>query len=376
MAILTVEVLANSLRAAEDQSIRAGERFSAAISGFLGTPYQEPHIEKLAKVDIGRYILAQHQYIHMLQPFVSSSVSGSLPQQLGEYVRLVALMDESLREQLQGAIHWYGLAVASGDPAVGYLSAWIGLEYLGALLSEHWHPLGVKVSCNTCGNASGKDRARGNAGIEHALGLAARRQLWDTSSMDTQLRTLLESELQVAVTFNDAETLRNRLVHGFKEQGKVPSDYFAEANLYRRHMIHILNYCIRVMMGKNSRSLIAADHRTRPDFRYSLEFKEPLPRDPFVEQWFNEPKISHSYGRIGSDNTPSGEFEYAQWGTKAEAEAIKLDAMDHFSRGAQLYDLTADPNKREPVEPSPTWEDRAEEPNWRPFVPLEENTSQ
>ena len=130
-----------------------------------------------------------------------------MPQQLGEYIRLVASLDESLWEQLQGAIHWYGLAVATGDAAVGYLSAWIGLEYLGKLLNQHWHQLGAKVSCNICGNVSGEDRNRGKAGIEHALGLAARKQLWDISSMDINLGTLLQSELQPHVTFKDAETL-------------------------------------------------------------------------------------------------------------------------------------------------------------------------
>ena len=83
MAILGVEGLATSLRAAEDQSHRAGERFSAAISGFLGTPYQEPLLEKLAKKDSERHLLAQHHYIHMLQPFVSSRASWILATAIG-----------------------------------------------------------------------------------------------------------------------------------------------------------------------------------------------------------------------------------------------------------------------------------------------------
>ena len=363
---MMLEFLSPSLKKAENHAIKIGQDMSSAVASSWNTPFQEPRLYRIAHEDVTKKILSQHHYSYLPEPAVIDFGGTSLLHVLPAAINILESLDTQTGERVIAAQRWYGMALAADDPAISYLAAWMGLEYIGMLLNQLWHKNGVKLTCNVCQNPANIKRDRTMAGIEHGFGLLASGQLIDLNTMAQSARPQFNRDIKTGFTFKQAENIRNILVHGLEQHPEVR----AEAPKFRRHLTHVLYGCIRHLVRVTDRAVLPAEHRVGPDLRYSIKSRRPQDADPYLDKW---PTVVELKIAADSDYAKSGFTRTTEAKIDAASQAkIGFECSEAFSRGIGAFDLTDQESDPKPMTGLVAWEDRSVEPDWQPFIPVDE----
>ena len=361
--IAVVELVAPCLKVAEDRAIRVGWQISTYISAYFGTPYEEPQLVRIAVLDAVGALKAQHHYQYLPRPATVVSGGSGITGDLMNYIGRLTGFEPEPRERLKVAAHWYGMALASNDSAVSYVSAWTGLESIDPLLDRKWHEVNGFEHCGTCNVQPDEKKSTRYPGIRHAFGLVANETLFDLGRMHSTVVTFLESELRIDLTYVEANDLRNELAHGDRSLTEASES----AVIYRRHLIHVLHGSIRHIIANRAPSMVAADHRVRPDCRYSMDFNSAQAKSPYSGEWLPGPQFTVVSQRAQNLSRYYRSVSVDISGDMSLIELIAADCTQLFGRRIDEFDLEEDPFNPKLMPPSPTWEERSEEPNWQPF---------
>ena len=363
---LVLEFLSPSLKLAENHALEIGQDISSAVAAYWNTPFQEPRLSRIARKDMTNKIVTQHHYSYLPEPAVIDFGGIGLLNVLPAAIHALETLGSQTGERLIAAQRWYGMALAADDPSISYLGAWMGLEYIGVLLNDLWHKNGVNITCKVCQNTPNTNRNRKFAGIEHGFGLLENGQLIDLNGMGQSDQLLIRRDVKTGFTFEQAETIRNNLVHGLEQHPEAR----AEASEFRRHLTHVLYGCIRHLVRVTARAVLPAEHRVGPDLRYSIKFGAPQDADPYLDKWPTvvelEIAADSNYSTSGFTRTIEAQID------AASQTRIEFECSEAFSRGIGAFDLTDQESEPKPMTGLVAWEERSVEPDWQPFVPVDE----
>ena len=195
---LTAELQASNLESAEDAALHVGLRFSQVLAAYSGSPTQTPKLKRIGRIGESEGLFDQYDYFYLEGPDALPRV-GLRPYHLEKLLSWFGAFDEPTAYRLELAARWYGNSVGAQDPLDGYLAAWIGLESVGSIFGDQVHEYGPKVACNVCGNETGIDRNRGEAGIQHSVKAVAPEILQRYSIVDLKrLRDVIAHGLKPA----------------------------------------------------------------------------------------------------------------------------------------------------------------------------------
>ena len=265
-----------------------------------------------------------------------------------QYLTSVSSIGGGVRHQLESAIHWYGIAIGADDPPVSYVAAWTALESIGAAIDRVVHPNGTKARCETCGNEVGQRRKRTLAGITHMFNRLASEPL--SLNMPDDAGDLLARELRIGFSAEEAKYLRDTIVHGLEEIEPLIQKSVGA----RRHLIHVLNASIQIVMGPNIKSWMTGDYDFRPDARFSLKFRKGLKNQPYHGEWVEGPRWEIRPGTQGTAPPRST----VGWGITPDL--VESMSKQWFKRNVDIYNFSDGSN----LTGLPTWDDRLEEPVW------------
>lgn len=349
--VLTSQFLALDVTEAEDRSLALGHQLGHLTAYFVGAPPQRPRLKRIAEVTTDDTLLAQWDYFYDSESPPSIRVQ---PRELNEFLRKLAETDKAKRATLELAMRWYALSTAGQSVLDQYLSIWIGLEAIGPILAEYYHPGSPKVHCAVCQNVPGKDRDRSRSAVEHLI-----RQNAPEAFEEHTLQSLYD--------------LRSAIVHPPKPRADLEREV--------EPLVPALQLCLGAgILGARSgpiaeplygwKGALPRDYEERPDARGEIVPSRALPdHKPFFGEWIdltrdfedrdvgvNETGEYHRFGdvRIGIKATaPKG---------MSESEFARRYVL--FQRSGVTYELT-DKNV-EPVVPiaPEAWRTRPEPPAW------------
>ena len=280
---VTFELVGANLRDAEDQALKIARTFSSIVSAYAGYPVESPRLYRVASVDTDGSSITQHDYYYNPRPYMLSEFDKATEADFQDYLTTASSIDNKIRYKLQSAIHWYGIAISADDPTVSYVAAWTGLESIGVAVDGIAHPNGIKVQCETCRNTPGKGRDRKMAGITHMFNRLASEPL--SATMPDDAKELLTRELISGFSAKKAKDLRHDIVHGLGEIEPLTQRSLDT----RRHLIHVLNASIQVVMGPGIKSWMTGDYAFHPDARFSVKCRKGLKQQPFYGKWMERP---------------------------------------------------------------------------------------
>ena len=280
---VTFELVSSNLRHAEDRALKIAGTFSSIVSAYAGYPVESPRLHRIASVDADESPITQHDYYYNPRPHMLSEFDKTTEAYFQDYLNTAYSIDNKVRYKLQSAIHWYGIAISADDSTVSYVAAWTGLESIGVAVDGIAHPNGVKVHCEICGNIPGQNRDRKLAGITHMFTSLSNGPLFAAISEDS--KELFTKEIISGFSTEEAKRLRHRIVHGL---GEIES-LIQKSVHTRRHLIHILNASIQVVMGPGIRSWMTGDYTLHPDARSSVKCRKALKYQPFYGKWVERP---------------------------------------------------------------------------------------
>ena len=349
---VTLELVGANLRDAEDQALKIAKTFSSIVSAHAGYPVESPRLYRIASVDTDGSSITQHDYYYNPRPSMLSEFDKTTEAYFQDYLKIVSSIDNKVRYKLQSAIHWYVIAISADDPTVSYVAAWTGLESIGIAVDDMWHPNGTKVQCDTCGNPPGQRRDRKLAGITHMFNRLSSGPL--SATIPDDAKELLTRELISGFSTKEAKELRHAIVHGLGEiEPLIQRSVDA-----RRHLIHVLNASIQVVMGPGTKSWMTGDYAFHPDARLSVKRRKTLKYQPFFGQWIERP-LWGSRPDIQGNAPPRSTVAW-----KIDAAIVESRSQELFKRnvdmvrvsdGSVLTELTA-------------WDDRLE-PLWEEIAP-------
>ena len=345
---LTLEFVGANLRAAEERALKIARTFSSIASSYGGYPVETPYLYRIASVGITGGSTSQHHYHYRPRPHMLSTFDLEGASDFQQYLTSASSIGDAVRRQLESAFHWYGIAIGADDPAVSYVAAWTALESIGASVDSIAHPNGAKVHCKTCKNEAGKNRNRTLAGITHMFERLADGHL--SVMMPDDARDLLARELRSGFSTEEAKTLRDAIVHGLEEiEPLIQRSVDA-----RRHLIHVLNASIQIVMGPNVKSWMTGDYDFHPDARFSLKFRKGLKNQPYHGEWVEGPRWEVRPGTQGTAPPRSTvEWEIAP-------DLVESMSKQWFKRNVDIYSFSDESVLTDPT----TWDDRLEEPVW------------
>ena len=204
---LTAEFYDENREGAEDRALNSGSRLATVLGAYSGSPLPSPRLHRLARIGPSDGILEQNDYYYLEGP-------DELPRvflrtyNLDKLIRWFGELETQASDRLERAARWYGMSLKAEDSLDGYLSVWIGLESAGPPLSMRVHKMGPKAECPVCKNPTGKDRNRGDAGIEHAIKAVAPELLKERS-----LQQLKDIRNDIAHALKQMESLRVEARH-------------------------------------------------------------------------------------------------------------------------------------------------------------------
>ena len=214
---LVIEFVSQGLREAEDHALKVGGMFGSVAAAFGGYPLESPYLRRIAHVGIHGDLKSQHEYSYGVKPYVLIQFDYEDGHQFDRYLQSISATDAKTRYQIQSAIHWFAICIGADDPAISFVAAWTGLECIGEIIHQKAHPNGPKASCKTCGNISGKNRKRKEAGIDHMFNSLIKGP-WSTLLSD-DARQALAKDFQgslssigcwVPTTFDSSQLTRYR----------------------------------------------------------------------------------------------------------------------------------------------------------------------
>ena len=344
---LTLEFVGANLRDAEEHALKIARTFSSIVSSYGGYPVETPYLYRVASVGITGGSTSQHHYHYRPRPHMLTSFDLEGASYFQQYLTSASSIGGGIRRQLESAFHWYGIAIGADNPAVGYVAAWTALESIGAAINRVAHPNGTKAHCETCGNEVGQRRKRALAGITHMFNLLASETL--SLTMPDDAGDLLARELRIGFSTQEAKKLRNAIVHGEDIEPLIQRSVDA-----RRHLLHVLNASIQIVMGLNVKSWMTGDYDFRPDARFSLKFRKGLKNQPYHGEWEEGPRWEIRPGTQGTAPPRST----VEWGiTPGLVESM---SKQWFKRNVDIYSVSDGSTLTE----LPTWHDRLEEPVW------------
>ena len=357
---LTIEFVDQTLREAEEHSLKVGRAFSSIVSAYGGYPLGGVRLKRVASKSVDGYLKSQHNYWYGYKSHNLSIFNQAIKQQFQQYLKNFSQTDGKTRHLLQSAIHWYGIAISADDPTVSLVAAWTGLESIGLALHDKVHPNGPKAPCETCNNKAGEDRKRKIAGIEHAFRYLTKASFLE--SVPEEIKGLIVGDIVDGFSAEEAARLRNDVVHGSKDKDiEVLQQQCSEV---RRHLLHVLNASILGTMGPSTGAWLAGHYEVQPEGRFSLKFKKGTKYSPFLDEWVKGPDIQPE------PTDPSEGYLIAatvglEWrSTEKNARLVEAKCEELFRRDADVYSFES----KSIMTGVPTWQDRAEEPVWKEFT--------
>ena len=284
---LTAELEAASLESAEDTALHIGHRFSQVLATYSGSPLPFPLLKRLGRIGNSQGLFEQFDYYYLVGLEALSRVflrHYDLERLLSWFGKL----DQPTAYRIELAGRWYGMSVGAQDPLDGYLAVWIGLESLGPAFGARVHPYGPKVSCNICGNPSGINRNKGEAGIKHAI--------------KEVTPELLESR-----TLTDLKSLRNEIAHGLKPAGALRLE--AEVVLPDLQLALIFGILTtarpETSAPRSGRAILPRNFKLYPDARSAVRSQvELINHKPHFGEWLDvDRRFSHERSRLEPDGS-------------------------------------------------------------------------
>lgn len=349
--LVTVEVLGASLTEAEDRALAAGERLSAIASLQAGSPPRPTKLRRLALIDAHGRLTEQYAYHYMDE-------AGRTPRvgiQLSDLQRLltrVSSLDEELRDRLEVAMHWYGIAISTPDARDGYLAAWIGLKALGTALDEIWHSDSSCKICPSLQRSANWEKRR--AGLEHMIRHVA-------------------MEAFSGRKIEDLARIRNEIGHGGTDYSRDELRSLADGlfpDLLISLGVGILTLIRRSVGGAETdlrwSGALPTDHEPHPDARFGFRFDPPMDHyRPFQDEWA---EIGWEWTNKRSRLEPSGEYIWGA-GTHVELKTTANGPHPKVEKRAILFERRGmgvnHPKSSFEAMPTAPWRDRPLPPSWR-----------
>ena len=355
---LTIELLAPSLREAEDHSLKVGREFNSIVSAYGGSPLGGVRLNRVASMSFDGYLNSQHNYWYGYKSHNLSIFNQTIKDQFQKYLEDFSQTDGETRDLLQSAIHWYGIAISADDPTVSLVAAWTGLESIGLAVDGRVHPNGPKATCETCNNKAGEGRGHKIAGIEHAFLYLTKALLLE--SMPEEIKESIAGDLIDGFSAKEAAKLRNSVVHGVKEIEMLQQ----RCSEVRRHLLHVLNASILATMSPSTGAWLPGHYDFHPEGRISLKFKNGTRKSPFLGDWVEGFEIKPESVDRNSGTSVAATIG-VEWSSNEEtASLIEAKCEELFPRDADVYSFET----QSFMAGIPTWHKRAAEPAWNEFT--------
>ena len=294
---------------------------------------------------------SQHNYLYGPKPYMLLAYDQIVDHRYLNYLKSVSSIDVKIRSQIQSAIHWYGRAISEDEPTISYVAAWTGLECIGPVIDNLAHPEGTRVQCDICRNTAGEKRRKYKAGITHIFNRITCGPY--SSSLPKEALAMLETELLNGFSSEDAQELRNAIVHGL---GNIESltQRCAEA---KRHLIHALTASIQLVLGPSVKLWATGDFEFHPVERASIKCIESVSKSPYHGEWFEglEFQARSIIPRRGELLSSIFKMEWQLDGRLIEMlcrEGFKRDTNVFAPDGSEILDFKK-------------WRDRPLEPPWQ-----------
>ena len=353
-----------TLKDAENHALKVGSTFSSLVSGYSGQPVAMPVLDRIALTDSKGNLVSQAKYLYGHKSQMLAEFNPDIQYQFQRYLQHHSSFDNKNGFRLRTAVNWYGISMSANDPAVGVVAAWTGLEYVGPLLFDKYHPkdegntkYNVNNPCNICGyegnskrfDSGRKNFNRGFAGIQHAFQLLRQ----------GNINRSISDELIVGLSAEAARDLRGAVVHGL--EGKDGGTLEQRCEETHPHLMHVLNASILNVMGPSIHSWIAGHYEIHPDYRSSLKFREALPMSPYCGEWVEGTQLPVEL-KSTDPYIATGGFEWSLSG-RSLYNFVEAHSKEPFKRDADVYDVHDEANFTE-LTCAATWYGRQEEPEW------------
>ena len=265
---LTVEFGAADIGAAEDFALSVGNRVGSAAAFFSGAPSRPTELLRIASVTVDGAILRQWDYYYDERERPGSVRVTS--EEVREFLRKLALSSPSVSSSLALGMRWYSASVGALSPLDAYVAAWFGLEAIGALLADLFHPDGPRAPCRVCGNDAGQRRDSGRAAIDHLI-LRVAPELYEHHSP------------------SDLYELRSQIAHGYRSGGEVEAEveeFLPDLQMCLHAGVLTARYGPLDEETFGWKAALQRDYEFRPDGRATVWSDEPLADyNPFLGRW-------------------------------------------------------------------------------------------
>ena len=351
--VLTISFTCPTLKDAEERALKSGRIFSSLASGFTAHPVAPPELCRIAVVDVEEHLISQTNYWYGHKSFMLSAFSRVTQHNFSQYMQQVSSMEEMDRYRLQSAVHWYVNSLSAVEPTESIVAAWTGLECIGKMLSDKFHPSGIRAPCNVCGNNPSDTRGRNDrkiAGIEHVFGLL--RLLYSQCSYASATEETIANDLVGDFDVHAAQSLRDDIVHGLQHVTLLED----RCKQVRRHLSHVLNASIQHAMDVLVPSGIVGDFDVHPEGRSSIKFETALHRRPHLGEWVEGFRVS--YDSVDSPNYPV--VARIEWVSDVNPRLVESKCQEVFHRGTDIYE-ESDESLLTGI---PAWDERPNEPSW------------
>ena len=347
---LTISFTCPTLRDAEERALKAGRTFGSLASGFAAHPAAPPELVRISVVDVAERLIRQTNYWYGKKLLMLSGFNQVTQHRFQRYMQQVTSMEDMDRYRLQSAIHWYVNSLSAVEPTASIVAAWTGLECIGTMLNDKFHPSGTRAPCSVCGNNPSTRRNRKIAGVEHVFCWI--RQLRHYEGDESRVEGIIAGDLVEDFDVKTAESLRNDIVHGLKDVT------FLEERCKEvwRHLSHVLNASIQNVMADLVPSGVLGDYEIHPEGRASVKFEAALPRQPFYGGWVEGFRVSIE--RADSPQIPVIGWIKTEWESDVYPGPVETTCRETFGRGSEIYEgLDASP-----LTGIRTWDERPDEP--------------
>ena len=351
--VLSISFACPTLKDAEEHALKVGRIFSLLTSGFTAHPAAPPELCRIAVVDVGERLISQTNYWYGQKLFMLSAFSQVTQHHFSQYIQQVSSMEEMDRYRLQSAVHWYVNSLSTVEPTESIVAAWTGLECIGKILSDKFHPSGIRAPCDVCGNNPSTTRDRNDrkiAGIEHVFCLL--RYLYSQCNYASATEETIANDLVGDFDVHAAQSLRDDIVHGLQHVTFLED----RCKQVRRHLSHVLNASIQHAMDVLVPSGIVGDFDVHPEGRSSIKFETALHRRPYFGEWVEEFRVS--YDSVDSPSYPG--VARIKWAPDVNRELIESKCQEVFHRGTEIYEES----NESLLTGIPTWDERPKEPSW------------
>ncbi len=347
---MVLEFKADHLEGAEDAALSVANELAELVALFAGSPLMPARIRRVARVGNKGGILEQHEYYYDADHEPPVQIEANFPYLEGLLTRVSTLTDNR-RERVRLAVRWFGISVAASAAADAFLALWIGMEAIGPVVNDQFHPAGTTAPCEVCKNALGVKRNRTFAGMEHAM-------------------KKISPELLDNRSFADLKDLRDDLAHGLSSI----STALEEARRVVLEMQLVLaTSCLTALNGPPGlfRATLPRDYEERPDARASIfSDHELLDHHPYLGSWIvanRQPQDFQSRFEEATGHYSWGEGMGVSWTLKTR-DPLRLPTQNYvrFRRAGRDFtpgDTTLSGDAAQMVEQA-DWRPRVVPPSW------------